>query len=191
VVLIIVGIYAQTSGNLFGIITISIPIGLIVLGVAVTLISFFGCCGAVKESRLLLGLFVFVLLILMACQIGVGIGAYIWRGHIPNEIQTAWAKVDNSTRASFQQEFTCCGFYNISDLPALPCPTNATIGCEPKLKSEIQNKLDIVFWSAIVIGSVQLISFFLSSILICAIPSDDEQKRALLEEARTANRSYQ
>jgi len=190
-VLIVVGIYAQTSGNLYGIINISIPIGIIVLGAAVSLIAFFGCCGAAKENRILLGIFVFILLILMACQIGVGIGAYVYRGHLPNEIQTAWAKVDNKTRFNFQQEFTCCGFFNTSDLPALPCPTNATMGCEPKLKTEIQDKLDIVFWSAIVIASVQVISLFLSAILICAIPNEDEQKRALLEEARSANRSYQ
>jgi len=189
-VLIGVGIYAQTSGTLFGIVNITIPIGIIVLGAAVAVISFFGCCGAARESRILLGLFVFVLLILMACQIGVGIGAYVWRGHIPNEIQVAWGKVDNKTRTSFQEEFTCCGFFNTSDLPALPCPTNATLGCEPKLKTEIQNKLDIVFWSALVIGLLQVISLLLSSILICALPSEDEQRKVLLDEARSVNRNY-
>merc|ERR1712001_623353 len=91
---------------------------IIVVSSFVLLITFLGCCGALKESRCLLGTYVFCVIVLIGCMIG-GIalaasgtqlvdlktplketmGDYVQGGDDP--VTQAWDDI--------QQEYECCG----------------------------------------------------------------------------------
>jgi hypothetical protein len=65
----------------------------IVIGVIVTLISFFGCFGAANEKGILLKTYFVILCIIIVLEMGVGIAAYSKRDSIPEALATAWKEV--------------------------------------------------------------------------------------------------
>merc|ERR1711972_146501 len=87
----------------------------------VVIISFFGCCGAWKESKCMLGTyFTFVLLLFILLLTG-GILAY--SGDLKNSIRTPLlktvAKYDDSATdgkaAAYKKDMKCCGVVNAKD----------------------------------------------------------------------------
>lgn len=108
--LIGLGIFAQLHGTHANKISpTSLPVALIVLGSFVIAVSFFGCCGASTESRCLLVIYFVVLFLVMASQIGVGVGSYFYRKDAVNDLHKAWIKADNSARNWTQNSLKCCG----------------------------------------------------------------------------------
>ncbi|KAH9373249.1 hypothetical protein HPB48_004994 [Haemaphysalis longicornis] len=55
---------------------------LIGTGLLVLLIGFFGCCGAVKESKCLLGAYFAFLFVILACELAIGIFALIFQDKV-------------------------------------------------------------------------------------------------------------
>eukprot|EP01092_Planopodium_desertum_P000298 TRINITY_DN103_c0_g1_i3.p2 TRINITY_DN103_c0_g1~~TRINITY_DN103_c0_g1_i3.p2 ORF type:complete len:236 (-),score=50.48 TRINITY_DN103_c0_g1_i3:1113-1820(-) len=170
----------------------SIPIGLIVLGVFTVLLSCFGCCGAWKESRGLLGLYFVILLILVIAQVGVGVGAVMYGNKLNVILADAWTAADSdpTVKQDIQTEFNCCGWTDPSDHPYIPCPDNASVGCIEAITGAIKDKLKIVEIVGITIGSIEILGLLLSCCLFCKLPSADDKKQAMLEQAYQANRQY-
>ncbi|XP_050310213.1 leukocyte surface antigen CD53-like [Anthonomus grandis grandis] len=118
----------------------SILIALIVVGVAIFLVSFFGCCGALKENHCMIITFSVLLSIIMVAELTVGVISFIKR----NEVGTMLDKQLNSTLYEYyskggpgetwdiaQHELNCCGIRGPSDwqkvnpngtLPHTCCP---------------------------------------------------------------------
>jgi len=108
---------------------------LIGMGAAVFIIGFLGCCGAIKENRCMLGLYIFFLLLIMAGELAAGILALLYRDEIlDTATDVLVTKLQNDTiyktdASSQEVEFTafglamsisqlelkCCGINNITD----------------------------------------------------------------------------
>jgi len=180
--LIGLGAYTMTQlkfGNLYKLIDIPWPIGTIAVGGFVLLLSLFGCCGALKDSRLLLGLYFTFLFLIVGAQIFLVVYSYQFNsnGSLDNALSTGWAKADNDLKNWTQNYFKCCGFLDSTDNPSLPCQPNVTIGCKDKVKEYIEDNVKVVQIAGIVIASVQFIGLLFSLCLCCSIRNSDDKKR--------------
>ncbi|GFS02506.1 tetraspanin [Elysia marginata] len=103
---------------------------LIIVGVFIFFLAFFGCCGAYKENYCLTMTFAVCLGIIFVLEISGGIAGFVLREDIENEVEgvlsdalknygkpnhegvtSAWNKLQN--------EFDCCGVNNFSDWKAV------------------------------------------------------------------------
>lgn len=104
--------------------TSSAPIVIIVVGVIIFFISFFGCCGAVKENYCMVTTFAVLLGLIFLVEIAAAIAGYVYR----NQLQTAFTetitdglkKYNTSTEITkgideLQRDFKCCGANNYTD----------------------------------------------------------------------------
>jgi len=103
------------------------PVLLIVVGCFITLIAFFGCCGAIKENHCMTMTFAVLLAIILILELSAGIAAYVLRGDLNtyvnngmktqlddyNETNTQLAVTHNWDQ--IQQELSCCGVNSPSD----------------------------------------------------------------------------
>nr|XP_002162820.1 tetraspanin-4 [Hydra vulgaris] len=94
----------------------------IAVGVFIVIISFLGCCGAVKEIRsMLFGFFILMLLIFIA-EIVAAAFAYAKRNDLKSDMRNDFKKaiiydygtpnnaIVNTTIDTFQKTFMCCGY---------------------------------------------------------------------------------
>lgn len=98
---------------------------LIGVGAFVFVVGFFGCCGAIKESKCLLGLYIFCMVLVMAAELGAGVVVWVFRDDIEAAIQKDLKKQvetefgrGNAFDAAWnytQMELQCCGAEKISD----------------------------------------------------------------------------
>jgi len=111
------------------------PVILIVVAIIVTLIAFFGCFGALKESRcLLITYFVILLAIFIAAIVGA---VLIFQGDFENEVKSPLVRsidhyqdkpAEGDTQAiafknvwnTVQEELWCCGVNNVTDWSRVP-----------------------------------------------------------------------
>jgi len=131
---------------------VTIPAGLIVLGVFLLLIIFLGVYGSFKKSTKFLGAYFILLFVLIICEFGVGGGSYGLRSAIPGELEASWNKLPDPDRNGLQVSFMCCGWMNTTDFPGTNClPTNNTAfnSSEPTTRNEefaayLRDTLDMV-----------------------------------------------
>ncbi|XP_068674091.1 CD151 antigen-like [Montipora foliosa] len=100
---------------------------LIAAGGFVMIVGFLGCCGAIKESRLLLGLFFACLFLIFAAEAIAGILGFLYRDKVDEEITnqlqdeiqmrygvTRDASTDQHVD-NLQIRLQCCGSLNFTD----------------------------------------------------------------------------
>lgn len=132
IVLIVSGVLVATSDNQdFDVLSTtnallapfsSVGILTIILGVLVFIIAFCGCCGAIKESKLLLTIFVVLLLIILIIEIVAAVLGYVFRSSVDSAVdeelmQGLWQYnyMENKTGGytdvwnTVQMEAMCCG----------------------------------------------------------------------------------
>ncbi|XP_050445982.1 CD63 antigen-like [Cataglyphis hispanica] len=94
------------------------PVLMIIVGVIVFLVSFFGCCGAVKENHCMIITFSVLLLLIFALELGAGITGYMMRGEVANMLENRLNgtmrqyKDNDDIRRSWdimQHDLQCCG----------------------------------------------------------------------------------
>jgi len=106
---------------------LQVSILLIVIGVIIMVITFFGCCGAMKQSKCMLYTYSALLCVIFICEFAGGISAFVYRADIKNDVTEQL----NSTIAFYnasdpnndytiewdnmQEALECCGAYNSSD----------------------------------------------------------------------------
>ncbi|XP_030753755.1 CD63 antigen-like [Sitophilus oryzae] len=174
-----VHIYAQYSNFVYPSYQLA-PVILIAVGVIIFLISFFGCCGAVKENHCMIITFSILLGVIFAAEIAAGVIGYINR----HEVQVMLDTKLNSTMYKYytstdikktwdvaQHELECCGMNGPDDwqkvnhnnsLPHTCCPNVHNHGvCEKTTvgvyKSSCIQKLKEMFMNyASGIGAVGL-----------------------------------
>jgi len=166
------------------------PIGVIVIGSFAFALTLFGCCGAIRESRFLLGVYFTLSFLIVAAQVGVVV--YIYRfdtGSLDKALSIGWDKADNSLKSWAENYFNCCGFNNDTDYPSLPCRNNVTQDCSDAIKEYIDEHLDVVLIAVIAIASIQLVGLLFSLCLCCVVPSE-ENKRLISPIYRNYNTGY-
>jgi len=103
------------------------PTLLIIVGCIVFAISFFGCCGAVRESTCMLTTYAVILLVLFLLQVAVGVYAFLQikdtdslKEQVRTGMSNVWRQYSNDPVARetvdvIQRNNHCCGVTSTSD----------------------------------------------------------------------------
>ncbi|XP_018613763.1 tetraspanin 36 [Scleropages formosus] len=103
----------------------------IIIGVAVVMfvIGTLGCCATLKESKVGLGLFLLILLVIFTAEVTAFVFGFIYRGKINGNLDQSMKDVfkkydgqNAETRAVnyLQIQLQCCGIKNYTDWTTLP-----------------------------------------------------------------------
>jgi len=111
----------QTLQGYDTILKVTIPAGVIVLGVFLLVSTILGLIGVSKHNGKLFAAYLFILFLLIICQFGVGGGGYTFRDQIPSQLEAAWRSSSNNDRNSVQQYYLCCGWWNSTDAAGSNC----------------------------------------------------------------------
>lgn len=99
---------------------------LIIIGTLIFLLGLIGCCGSVRESRVLLGLYVFLIILVMGGELIVSMYTVFlsneWDTRLPNTLKRRLLTYNYSTPKQFEldldvvhRQFSCCGIAGPSD----------------------------------------------------------------------------
>lgn len=120
---------------------------LIVLGVVIFVIAFFGCCGAILENSCLVHTYAIILFFVVIAEIGTGIAAYIEKDKVRstlsdnmknglNDYNTTSRNVMTKSWDYVQENLKCCGVANNTDwqevdvnMPDSCCEEGMVSGC--------------------------------------------------------------
>ncbi|XP_051515854.1 CD81 antigen isoform X2 [Myxocyprinus asiaticus] len=130
---------------------------LIAAGGLMMLVGFFGCCGAVRESQCLLGLFFTCLLIIFGSEVAAGVFGFFNKDKIIEEIKTfyneeAGKNYNNTTVQSYHSILNCCGSPSIIPTVCQDVVSNQT--CDVAIEEFFNSKLFIVGYVGIGIAGV-------------------------------------
>ncbi|XP_063821535.1 CD63 antigen-like [Ostrinia nubilalis] len=115
------------------------PVVLIIVGVIVFIVAFFGCCGAVKENHCMIITFSIFLLVIFVAVLAVGIAGYVKHQYMENSI-IRYLKdypTNPDVKHSFdiiQTDLKCCGIYGPGDWKnnGMPIPNSCCSAQEIK-----------------------------------------------------------
>jgi len=90
---------------------------LIAAGVIMLIVGFAGCCGAMKESTCLLGLYFTCLFAIFALEVGIAIWGFVEYDSLDQAISDSLngTNVYDQTFQNFQKNFKCCGLTTVCD----------------------------------------------------------------------------
>jgi len=133
IVIITVGaIVASKSGANYNLLSegstkfTEVPVAVIIVGVIVTLVSFFGCFGAARNSRAFLLTFAIIVSIIFVLEFGLGIAAYVFHGKLGDALKdgmmNTFKNYKNDTVPEYkkdwdniQDDLSCCGVNGPAD----------------------------------------------------------------------------
>jgi CD63 antigen len=84
----------------------------ITVGAIVTIVSFFGCCGAIRESTCMLNTFAILLILIVLAEFGVAIAALVLRPDVRNMLEDSITTFPNDSDVhwkALQTKMECCG----------------------------------------------------------------------------------
>jgi len=170
---------------------VSIPAGLIVLGVFLLVLTIVGCVVAYKEKLVGLIFYTILILILLICLIGVGGGAFTYRKNADPPLAKAWQAVGSGARISVQNYFDCCGWDDgvndtrtelgyvpnvqsgnpcilgfVNDTDHTPIVDLNKPPCHGKVVDFVQDNLYLAGVAGVVIGVIEFICFLFALFLI-------------------------
>ncbi|KAK1128906.1 hypothetical protein K0M31_020042 [Melipona bicolor] len=173
-------------------------ITLIVIGSIIFVISFFGCCGAIRESHCMIITFASFLLFILLVQIAIGVYAFVVVKNNDNQVDITrdYQKVfdnynENKNFIDFvQSNLHCCGVnsprdYVIRPIPASccgkeqneTCTENNTYqtGCAIEIKNAISTAGTVLGSVAIAIAGVELIGIIFALCLANSIKNAERR----------------
>lgn len=155
-----------------------VPITMIILGVVIVLISFFGCCGAIRESYCMSMTYSIMLFVLMIGQLILV--TYMWLQKdkylviMGDVVEKAWQKRTTSAdyMDAIQISMECCGKTDYTDyrykgfFPASCCKTQdcryETVfkrGCKEAFVKFWDQNADIIKYAGLVIAAIEFAGF--------------------------------
>jgi len=169
-ILIAVGAFSlKNLSDVSVLLNTGLPIGIIILGTFIFILSFFGCCGAAIENRFLLIIYVIILLVLMICQIAIGGAAYSQRQHVSENLKYQWSTLDNDTQDWVEDQFLCCGFDSIDEDQACVDRTGHQDACGVILIEFFSTWMTIIFYIGIIFGLIEIAGLVFGLLLYCCI----------------------
>lgn len=126
---VVVASLTINEGNAFGPLLsggiLHLPVIILLAGIAILILGFLGCCGAMKENSCMLKTYALIVLILVIAQITLGILIFVYRDQaediFTDSMNSAFDKygtgddaLDESIDAA-QHEIHCCGVTNYTD----------------------------------------------------------------------------
>ncbi|KAK1802003.1 hypothetical protein P4O66_022230 [Electrophorus voltai] len=152
---------------------------LIGAGGLVMLVGFFGCCGAVRESQCLLGLFFACLLIIFGAEVAAGVFGFLNKEKIIQDIQTFYheSAKDNSNSTvvltTYHRVLNCCGTSSTQGSQCADVPPT-TKNCDSAIEEFFNSKLFVIGYVGIGIAGIMIIGMIFSMVLCCAIRNSRE-----------------
>ncbi|XP_010725346.1 CD63 antigen [Meleagris gallopavo] len=132
VALVAIGIYAHLALNQALVAgsgsAASSPVAIMVVGIIIFFVSFFGCCGAWKESYCMVTTFAVLLSIIFLVEIAAAIAGYVFKDKVRSVLEEGlWDTMSKYgedvplTEAvdKLQEDFHCCGSNNYTDWATL------------------------------------------------------------------------
>uniref|UniRef100_A0A8C5LTK6 Tetraspanin n=1 Tax=Leptobrachium leishanense TaxID=445787 RepID=A0A8C5LTK6_9ANUR len=192
IALIALGIYVQVQLNHSILIKNASSSGasivIIAVGVVISFISFFGCCGAVKENYCMVTTFAVILVLIFLVEITAAIAGYVLKDKI--------LLIDVA-----QRDFGCCGANNYTDWTTngpfkdkthvldscctnetRNCGTNFSIasihtnGCVEEIYAKIKSNIGIIAGVALGIAFFEILGIIFACCLMKGIRSGYELK---------------
>ncbi|KAI5628481.1 tetraspanin-2 [Silurus asotus] len=142
-------------------------------GVIIMLVGFFGCCGAVRESKCLLGLFFSCLLIIFGAQLAAGVFGLLNKDKIVEEVKSFYNERGNDTVTNLYRQILCCGGSEESTENTL-CSDGNTKDCLKAIEDFFNEKLSIIGYVGVGIAGIMIIGMIFSMILCCGIRKNRE-----------------
>jgi hypothetical protein len=148
-----------------------IPIGLIVAGVIVLLLSVLGKVGTFKESQIFLFIFFGILLLITITELGLGIAAYTLADEptMTKEVEKYWPKFSNTVHGLIQNNFECCGLHGVPDTHTACPPKGLNQGCLIPFSKWLTAKIETLDIIAVVSAVVQVMILTFSILLAKAV----------------------
>ncbi|XP_054262528.1 CD63 antigen-like [Macrosteles quadrilineatus] len=181
----------------------SAPMVLIVVGVLVFVVAFFGCCGAIQESNFMLITFAILLFVIFLTEVAGGVAGYVMQKDIDLMLHQRMGKsmeeygknmeITNSWNV-LQYDFKCCGTQSVTDwekvytngtVPYSCCPDNPVDesctpdkannkGCLPVLKQLLEKNTALVGGFGLGVAFTQLIGVVFACFLARSIRKEYE-----------------
>jgi len=179
----------------------SLPLGVIVLGAFIMLLSFLACAGACCKNKAILVIYFIVMFLIFLAQIAVVIMFFFARDWLNAGITTSFQELGQTETGSQQlvglmKIFQCCGYPTTSDItltlpsgvgsgtveytncasiPAaiLPAATTAN-GCEDTLITAVQGNLPVAGGVGAGLVVMQLFALILTCCVIKNIKTEDD-----------------
>ncbi|XP_032939294.1 CD63 antigen [Catharus ustulatus] len=208
VALIAVGVYALLALGRAPVAAVAAsswtPLGVVVLGVAIFCTSFWGCCGAWRESYCMVTTFALLLSLIFLVELAAAIAGYVFKDKVHGLVEEGlWEAMRRyeqdpalaTALDTFQQEFSCCGVNNFTDwasvgnrtVPRSCCrvvseacnarPGPATVfdkGCLPSLESWLRRNIVVLAAVALGIAFFEVLGVVFSCCLMRGIRSGYE-----------------
>lgn len=174
--------------------TSSIPIAIIAIGCIIFIISFVGCCGAIRENTCLTMTYSVFMIVLFVLQMIMVVYIWIHREYflsVMNKIvDRAWEERHEKGHYMdvFQSSFNCCGRFGVQDytsetVPNSCCGASATScsyamamlkpGCSKQFNNFISTNIIIAQYAGLVVAGIELVAF----IFACCIANQTRNER--------------
>ncbi|XP_064597847.1 CD63 antigen-like [Liolophura sinensis] len=99
---------------------------LIIVGVVIFMIAFFGCCGAIRENYICTMVFAVMLIVIFILELAGGIAGFVLRNSLEGEVRDLMMEAQKNyndtqhegvtkTWDEVQRKFKCCGVVNYTD----------------------------------------------------------------------------
>ncbi|KYQ90044.1 tetraspanin family protein [Tieghemostelium lacteum] len=191
--IILGGVAVSKFSNIKEMISISIPAGLIVIGVFFVILTIVGCFVAYKENLVGLVFYTVFMLVLLVCLIGVGGGALSYRNDVETPLHKAWSLSDNNTKNIIEDYFQCCAWDENENLtigtkcltsepiPGNPVPIIVRTNpdgpyCKNTIIDFVQKYLYLAGAAGLTIGIIEFISMLFALFLIIRICNSPRSK---------------
>lgn len=169
--------------------TQQVPITMIILGSIILIISFFGCCGAIRESYCMSMTYSILLFILMVAQLALVV--YMWVNKekylrvMDDVVEKAWNR--RTRKADYmdaiQISMECCGrnsyldYSRFGTIPPSCCkdPNNcnpATVfhrGCKKAFVDFWDRNSDIIKYAGLIVAAIEFVGFVFACCLANSI----------------------
>ncbi|KAM3858850.1 CD9 antigen-like [Diretmus argenteus] len=160
---------------------------LIGAGALMMVVGFLGCCGAIKESPCMLGLFFFFLLVIFAIEVAAGIWGLSNKDRVVEDITEFYKQTYTNYKDTRQEALketlrlihfgmNCCGpTGTVIDAAKDICPKKEglelliTTSCPAAIDEMFNSKLHIIGGVGIGIGVIMIFGMIFSMLLCCAI----------------------
>ncbi|AWO98350.1 putative CD9 antigen isoform 4 [Scophthalmus maximus] len=158
---------------------------LIAAGALMMVVGFLGCCGAIKESPCMLGLFFLFLLVIFAVEVAAGTWGLSNKDRVVEDVTEFYKQTYSNYRQTKQEALketlrlihfglNCCGpTGTVIDVAKDTCPEKegllVTTSCPTAIDEVFNTRLHIVGGVGIGIGIVMIFGMIFSMMLCCAI----------------------
>jgi len=181
-----------------------VPILTLVLGAVIFTISFFGCCGAIRESQFMVTTYAFFLFVLVIAQIVLAVFAFMYTDELADASRKGFTKLwdqmmQSSDPASteaingIQRGLECCGKNGATDwtaalkqVPDSCCADTSNCnlvtafhtGCGDRLADLVRSSGMLIAYIAIIFGAFELVGVIFACCLANSIRNSTRRQYA-------------